>query len=190
MDSINQNTTGASVPETGGGNTKKRSSKKLLLWGFIVFFVIAGVAGVSYAQKMKQFRDKGPMFFMMEKIVKDLNLTEQQKADVDKIREEIKAKRESMKKDHESGMTDFENAFKQDKLDKETLKSIMQKREAQREEMKDFMLDELIKFHAVLTPEQRTKAVEKVKEMREKGREMFKKRHDKNDKFEIPPDQK
>ena len=190
MDSVNQNTTGASPAQKGGENSKKRSSKKLLLWGLIIFFLISGVAGVTFAQKMKQFRDKGPMFFMMGKIVDDLNLTVQQKADVDKIREEIKAKRESMKKDHESGMTDFENAFKQDKLDKETLKSIMQKREAQREEMKDFMLDELVKFHAILTPEQRTKAVEKVKEMREKGKEMFKKRHDKNDKFEIPPDQK
>jgi len=190
MDAVNQNTTGASVPGTGGENSKKRSRKKLLLWGFIVFFVIAGAAGVTYAQKMKQFRDKGPMFFMMEQVVKDLNLTDQQKTDVDKIREEIKAKMESNKKDHESGMTDFENAFKQDKLDKETLKSIMQKREAKREEMKDFMLDELIKFHAILTPEQRTKAVEKVKEMREKGKEMFKKHHDKDGNYEIPPDRK
>ena len=82
MDAVNQNTTGASVPETGGGNLKKRSSKKLLLWGFIVFFVIAGAAGVGYAQKMKRFRDKGPMFFMMEKVVGELNLTDQQKADV------------------------------------------------------------------------------------------------------------
>jgi Spy/CpxP family protein refolding chaperone len=108
---------------------------------------------------------------------------------VDKIREEIKAKREEMKKNRESDKTDFENAFKQDKLDKETLKSIMKKRDAKNEEMRDFMLDELIKFHGILTPEQRTKAIEKMREMKQKMRDKHEKKGP-NDKFEIPPDEK
>jgi Spy/CpxP family protein refolding chaperone len=186
MDEITENQAG--MPEKGGkGKTKVRGSKKkYYIWGFIVFFLIAGITGVNFAQKMKKMHDGGPLLFMMNKITKDLNLTDQQKADIDKIREEIKAKMQARKKDRGTRMDDFANAFKQDKLDKETLKAIEQKHEADRQEMKDFMMDELIKFHDVLTPDQRNQVVEKMKEMREKMKDRFKKRHDK--KYEIPPE--
>lgn len=177
MDEITKNTSGAE-PE----NTKpvKRSKKRFFLWGFIIFFLIAGVTGIGIAQKVKQMREGGPWLFMLNKITQDLNLTDQQKADVEKLKAEIKAKRESMKKDKQNPMDDFANAFKQDKLDKETLKSLEQKHEASRQEMKDFMMDELIKFHDILTPDQRNQVVEKMKEMKEKRKEMFKdKKHDK-----------
>jgi len=186
MDEITKNRTHS--PETGGkGRSKVRDSKKkYYLWGFIIFFLIAGITGVNFAQKMKNMRDGGPLFFMMNKVTKDLNLTDQQKADIDKIKQEIKAKRESMKKDRGSKMDDFANAFKQDKLDKETLKSLEQKHEADRQEMKDFMMEEMVKFHDILTPEQRNKVVDKMKEMREKMKDRHKKRHDK--KYELPPE--
>jgi Spy/CpxP family protein refolding chaperone len=167
-------------------NTENRKrKKKLFLWGFIIFFLIAGITGISIAQKVKKMRDGGPLMFMMEKITKDLNLTDQQKTDIDKIREEIKTKMESRKKDTQSGMDDFANAFKQDKLDKETLKAIEQNRESDRQDMKDFMMDELIKFHDILTPDQRNQVVEKMKKMKDKNKGMFKKHHDR---FEIPPE--
>ena len=73
-----------------------------------------------------------------------------------------------MKKDNSSGMSDFGDAFKQDKLDKETLKSIEQKHEANREEMKDFMMDKFIKFHDVLTSNQRAQVVQKIQDMKDK----------------------
>ena len=176
MDEISPNTSGT-APENP--KPAKRSKKKFFLWGFIIFFLIAGVTGIGIAQKVKQMREGGPWLFMLNKITKDLNLTEQQKTDINKLKDEIKAKRESMKKDRQSPMDDFANAFKQDKLDKETLKSIQQKHEADRQEMKDFMMDELIKFHDILTPDQRNQVVEKMKEMRDKRKDMFKK-HDGN----------
>lgn len=189
MEDLNQNTPAAQAPENNLKTKRKVSSKKLLLWGLVITFLVAGTAGISFAQKVKQLKDKGPMFFMMNKFTDDLNLTDQQKADVEKIREEVKAKMEEKKKNRESNRTDFENAFKQDKLDKETLKSIMNKRDADREEMKDFMLDELIKFHALLTPEQRTKAVEKMHNMKDKMKKRFD-RKNRDDGEDTPPDKK
>jgi protein CpxP len=152
---------------------KKKMLKRFLLFG-VLFIVIAALGGgLVFAQKLKQFRDRGPLFFMMEKITKELDLNDNQKAEVDKIREEIKAKLENKKKEREKDFTEFENAFKKDKLDKQVLKDLAAKRESDKEEMKEFFMDELIKFHSILTPEQRTKAVEKMKEMREKGHKMF-----------------
>ncbi len=178
MEEITKNTSGT-MPESS--KPRKSSKKKFFLWGFVVFFLIAGVTGIGIAQKVKQMRDGGPLMYMMNKITKDLNLTAQQKADVDKLKDEIKAKRESMKKDRSGGMDDFANAFKQDKLDKETLKSIEQKHEADRQEMKDFMMDELVKFHDILTPDQRNQVVEKMKEMKDKRKDMFNKKHGNKD---------
>jgi Spy/CpxP family protein refolding chaperone len=152
---------------------RKKILKRFLLLGtlFILIAIIGG--GLLFAQKVKQFRDKGPLFFMMEKITKELDLNDNQKAEVDKVREEIKAKMESKKKERETDFTEFENAFKQDKLDKQVLKDLAAKHDADREEMKEFFMDELIKFHSILTPEQRSKAIEKLKEMREKKDRMF-----------------
>ena len=188
MDDITKNR--AETPEQGSkGKLKVRGSrKKYYIWGFIIFFLIAGITGVNFAQKMKKMRDGGHLMFMINKVTKDMTLTEQQKADIEKIKQEIKAKRQSMKKDRDSKMDDFANAFKQDKLDKETLKSLEQKSEANRQEMKDFMMDELVKFHDVLTPDQRNQAVEKMKEMREKMKERFKNKKDR--KFDYPPPEK
>ena len=149
---------------------KKRYSifKRVSIVVLAVVIVVAGAGGISFAKKMKQLKDEGPRMFMLEKIVKDLNLTDAQKSQLQSIKDEIKAKMQSRKKDNSSGMSDFGDAFKQDKLDKETLKSIEQKYEANREEMKDFMMDELIKFHDVLTPDQRTQVVQKIQEMKDK----------------------
>lgn len=167
----NNEITGLIKPE------RKKILKKVLLFS-VLFVLIASLGGgLVVAQKVKQFRDRGPLFFMMEKITKELDLNENQKAEVDKIREEIKAKMESKKKEREGDFNEFENAFKQDKLDKQVLKDLAAKREANREEMKEFFMDELIKFHSILTPEQRLKAVEKMKEMREKRHKMFHDEH-------------
>jgi Spy/CpxP family protein refolding chaperone len=97
---------------------------------------------------------------------------------MDKIRDEIKAKMDENKKKREDDMNEFGSMFKQDKLDKDQLIELSKKHDANREEMKSFFLDELIKVHSILTPEQRTKAVEKMKE--------FKDKHDKH----LPPGDK
>ena len=143
-------------------------TKKIFFVLIAVVFVFTGIAGFSYANKMKQLRDDGPMLFMMGKIVKDLNLTDAQKKQVSDIKDEIKAKMDDNKKNRKDDAADFENAFKQDKLDKDNLQTLIKKREADREAMRDFMLDELIKFHDVLTPDQRSQVVTKIEEMKSK----------------------
>ncbi len=153
--------------ETVKKTSKKWSlSRKVFLVLFTVVFVVVGAAGISFANKMKKPHGGGHLMMMLEKISNDLNLTTDQKSQVQSLKDEIKAKMESRKKDKQSGMEDFGNAFKQDKLDKETLKTIEQKREADRQEMKDFFMDELIKFHDILTPDQRAQVVQKMQDMR------------------------
>lgn len=156
-------------------NRKKKwsSRRKIILSVILVIIIITGIAGVSVAQKMRQFRHDGPLFFMMERMSKELNLDDKQKAEMDKIRDEIKAKMESKRQDKKKDMTDFENLFKQNSINKDELKQLVSKHEQDREEMKDFYMDEFIKFHALLTPEQRQKAVDKMHEMKDKREKFF-----------------
>ena len=58
--------------------------------------------------------------------------------------------------------------FRSDTFDKQKALELAKQREANREEMKTFMIDEMAKFHAILTPEQRNKTADLMKEKREK----------------------
>jgi|GEM_PF-970164 len=168
-DSENTNPTPKQKP------VKRKSKRKIVLGLLLTVVLVVSLVGIGFANKMKHFKDDGPLMFMMEKISEDIDLTPQQKSQVQSIKDEVKAKMESRKKsDHESGMTDFETAFRQDNLDKSTLESISTKHEADKQEMKSFFEDELIKFHSILTADQRNKVADKIKEFRESHKDWHK----------------
>ena len=156
--------------------TKTVFNKFLLIY-FISSIAIISIVSAGFAFKVKEFRDHGPFGFIMNKIVKELDLNTEQKAAIDKIQEEVKAKMDENKKERENHMSEFGNLFKQDKLDKDQLMTLSKKQDTKREEMKSFFMDELIKVHSILTPDQRTKAVEKMREFKEKRKEWKKDRN-------------
>jgi Spy/CpxP family protein refolding chaperone len=155
---------------TGSGEKsgKAKIGFRILIGALIVIFAIGGIASISFSQKMRDNKKFGPWPFLIDKITADLNLTADQKTKIQALKDEIKAKMESKKKDKKDDMSDFESAFKQDKLDKQTLESLYQKQDSDKEEMRSFFEDEIIKFHDILTADQRVKAVDKMKELKEK----------------------
>lgn len=163
-------------------NFKKRGKRKLIVVIVLILFVVTGVAGISFA---KSFRDKhrgdGPFGFLMERVVKELNLTEQQQTEVNKIKDEIKSKMDANRQKRMDNANDFEQMFRSDTFDKQKASDFAKLHEADREEMRSFMIDEMAKFHSILTPDQRNKAMDKMKEMREK-REKIKDKWDKREK--------
>ncbi len=150
-------------------NHKRRGKKKFVIGAFLVLFIIAGAIGVGVAKnKVDKFRDHGPRGFIIGKIVKDLDLNEQQKKEVEKIKDEIKAKMQEKKTSREDNMRQFEDMFRGDTFDKQKAIDLASKRDAEREEMKNFMIEQTAKVHAILTPDQRNKAADKMKEFRER----------------------
>jgi Spy/CpxP family protein refolding chaperone len=81
---------------------------------------------------------------------------------------------ESKKPVRENKMEEFADEFRKDNIDRNKLLELGQKKEQEMKEMKEFMLDKIIEFHSILTPEQRNKAVDEMKNMKEK----FGKMHD------------
>jgi Spy/CpxP family protein refolding chaperone len=156
-------------PESAAPVNKKRSAKKVILIVVLVIFAIAAVAGVGFAKKIGGLHNgPGKLGFMMEMLTKDLDLNAQQKTDIDKIKDEIKTKMEANKDKRKGQAEDFENLLRQSSLDKNQVLEMQSKHETDREDMKNFMAEEMVKFHGVLTQEQRNKAADKMKEFREK----------------------
>lgn len=165
---INQEQT-ASVPES---KTKRKFLKlRFIVPAVIILFVIAGICGISYAKK--KFKD-GPHGFMIEMLTENLNLTADQKASVEKIKKEIREKMDARRNDRAEGMQEFADEFKKGSLDKNRLKEIHQKREADKEEMESFIMDKIIEFHGILTPEQRTQAANNMMNMKDKFHDRMK----------------
>lgn len=163
-------------PEVTETTQKKKPNKrkKIIVSSILLIVLITGIAGLGFA---KGYYDKhrlhGPLGFLMEMAVKDLDLSDQQKTEVNKLKDEIQAKMDSRKKeDRKVEMEEMMQMFRGDTFDKTKALELMKKHDADREEMRQFMLDETAKFHAILTPEQRNKAVDKMKEFHEKKREM------------------
>lgn len=162
-------------PATKG---KKRGVKKIVLGSILALFIVVSAAGIGFGMKAKdtfdKFRDHGPMGFIMGKLADELDLSAEQKTQVDKIRDEIKAKMDERKKDRENHMQEMEQMFRSDNFDKQKALDFAKQRDAERDEMRSFMIDEMAKFHSILTPEQRNKAADKMKEFRENKDKFFK----------------
>lgn len=169
-------------PEAAEVNIKRSGrgrKRKIIIGAVLVMFIITGVAGFGFARGFYyKHRGDGPWGFMIGKIAGELDLNDQQKAEVEKIRDEIKAKMESNKPDRNNDMAEMEQMFRSDSFDKQKALDLMKQNDAKRDEMRSFMLDEVAKFHSILTPEQRNKAVDKMKEFRQKREDRREKRDD------------
>lgn len=149
------------------------TGSKIVLSVVIFLFTVLAVKGIAFARHIHKFAD-GPGAFLIDRISETLDLSSDQKAKVEKIKDQIKEKMESKKSERENKFDEFADEFKKDNIDRNKLLELGQKKEQEMKEMKEFMLDKIIEFHSILTPQQRNKAVEEMKNMKEK----FGKMHD------------
>lgn len=168
-DQINQENLNPEQPEKKVRRLRSKS-KKVILSVLIIIFSVFAIKGILFARHIHKFAD-GPGDFIIERLSENLNLDAAQIAQLEKIKDEIKAKMEANKpgKDQrESMLNEFAEEFKKDNLDRNKLKELEDRKEMKMQEMKDFMMDKIIEFHNLLTPEQRIKAADNMKEMKMK----------------------
>ena len=137
----------------------------------ICLIVLAGIflaAGFGCAKKKpERFEEK--LGQMIDKISSSLDLTESQKLTTAVIKEEILKNNAEKKKALPAEMKEMEAAFTKqiegEKFNEKELNKIMDAQAAKKEEMRRFMIGQLAKFHAILTPAQRKKLTEILKEL-------------------------
>jgi len=107
--------------------------------------------------------------FMLDYMAEALDLNEDQQAMASSYKDEIMAKVKSMhsekKQMHEEIKTQLAGEF----IDKQRVKTLVAEHRAGMDEVVDLVVDRVVDFHATLSPEQRTKLVNKL--------EKFEKRH-------------
>ncbi len=136
--------------------------------GLLVIFVFSGGCSSWRSQPIERKATK-----IVNKISRKLDLTESQKAELNQIKGEIVGKiksKENVEKRKELRLAFFE-MFKGDSLTNDKLMALNQKRETEQREMRELLMDKLVQFHKLLTPEQRIMFVELMEKYAKKFEE-------------------
>lgn len=134
-------------------------------------FSLMGLDAPVYAQGMPSegrrgpgghFGPGGPMA-RMQALMKDLNLTDAQKAELKAMRKEARSTFQNHRQDRQAFQEVFKQAFLNDRFDTSALKAKIQPMiQARKEAMTQGMAEKLVNFHKILTPEQRKQLFEKL----------------------------
>jgi protein CpxP len=137
----------------------------------IQFTAVAGViaAGIAIGGcATKRFLYKSPekrAEFIVKKLTHTLDFTKDQVEKLNKIKSEILARTKNFRNDREDLYNQAIVLIKSDKLDANALNNWISRREQIRNELKPFIIDKIIEFHDMLTPEQKNKLAEKMEKL-------------------------
>lgn len=95
--------------------------------------------------------------WMAKKIASKLDLNDAQKAKLSRIKEEVLARMKNESAGREKTGREAIALVKSDRLDAAAVNRIFDEREAAMKRLKPFIVEKIVEFHAMLTPEQRAK---------------------------------
>lgn len=139
--------------------------RKKRLWGFVPL-LIAGLMFLGGCNKPspEKIADR-----IVDELAAKLDLTSAQKDQLNATKVEILGKVAEMKKNKDAIHGEVIAELQKDALDQGQLKKIFVGHRGEMDVMADLLIDRLAKFHATLSPEQKTKLVALLKD-REKCR--------------------
>jgi len=104
--------------------------------------------------------------FIAKRISKELKLNDAQKAVLEKIKLEVIAKWQQNEIERNKLFASVTELIKSENPDRAKIDELQKKHRLLRSNTEDFMLEKILEFHKILTPEQRAKAAEKFDTMR------------------------
>jgi Spy/CpxP family protein refolding chaperone len=139
--------------------------KKFLAGAVLVTLIVTGIAAFGFTMNIiSKFKDD-PYGVLIDKVASDINLNDQQKHEVNKIKDEVNAKLENRKIKHIKRGAEIEKLFRNDNFDRSAALTVANLQEKENRDIAVYMVDQLEKLHGLLTSEQRNNAVDKVKEL-------------------------
>ena len=126
--------------------------------------VLVLIAGLGILSGCRHWSPEKRAEWITGKIASKLELNDMQKKELNSFRDELLEKKKEI---HQSRMTIREELINQighEKIDQEYLKEVIKKEEARLDETISLFVEGLAGFHASLTPKQREKLIELVKE--------------------------
>jgi protein CpxP len=107
--------------------------------------------------------------WIVKKVSKELNLKQDQKEKLVQIKEELLAKHKEFMSPHEKLLNAFLTEAVKDTVDQKILNRSVEETHQQMEGMRPFLISKFVKFHAMLTLEQRVKLAEKIRQFHQKS---------------------
>jgi periplasmic protein CpxP/Spy len=106
--------------------------------------------------------------YAVKHIASKLDLTDEQKTKLNAIKDEIVAKFKEERGKHKGTREQAVALWKQDTVNRADVEKLFAEREEHMKTMRPFIIDKLIEFHGMLTPEQRAKAAGIMEEFHKK----------------------
>ena len=119
------------------------SYKKWIVLAALFIFITAGIGTYAFA-KMHRFHEDGPLGFLIDRLTDGLDLSKDQKEQVERLKTTIKEKRDSQRDTKNNGFDELISSFKNNDLDRNKLNDWDQKRSAKEQEMKEFAKDKIL----------------------------------------------
>lgn len=135
--------------------------KRKVLTISLVGVLIAGL--LTFAGCKHHGRHKGAEF-MVDYVSEVLDLTDAQRDDLDRIKEEFMAKAEDMHADKDAMKASLVEQLGKDQMDEIELRRLADQHRAKMDEMVDLGIDRMVEFHKTLTPEQKAKLIKKLED--------------------------
>jgi hypothetical protein len=126
-----------------------------------VIILTGGLSACKHGFHARGF-DEFDLDAMTERIASRLDLTESQKAELDRIAGEIAEKAKTMHSDSETCHQELADLVRQEEIQLEILDEMVAEKMVKIQAMADFITERIVEFHEKLTPEQREKIAEQI----------------------------
>jgi Spy/CpxP family protein refolding chaperone len=136
--------------------------------GITITLICAFISAALIFSGCRGHSPHGKAEFMVDYIAETLDLNDQQKAQLDDIKEEFLAKAIEMHAKREAMHAELMAELRKAEIDQERMKALISQKHEQMAEMMDLAVVRLAEFHRTLTPDQKEKLVAKLEWFHEK----------------------
>ena len=140
----------------------------MLKKGLTVALIGIFISGALIFTGCRSHSHQGKAEFMADYIAETLDLTDEQRVQLDGIKDEFIAKAKEMHAQKEAMHAAFMAELRKEEINQENLKDLIDQKRAQIDEFINLAMDRLIEFHKTLSAEQREKLVKKIEYYHEK----------------------
>jgi len=145
-----------------------KTKRTMVLVVVLSLLLIGGLAACKHRRGPCGF-DQFDLQAGINRVASRLDLTEEQKADLDQIAHEITEKARALQEVRSVRQQELANVVRQDSIDQAVVDEMISARFNEMREMVDFASVRLIAFHSNLTPEQREKIAQRIEDHAAEG---------------------
>ncbi|MGD8971905.1 MAG: Spy/CpxP family protein refolding chaperone [Desulfobacterales bacterium] len=124
------------------------------------------VSGLLFFSGCRRHSHQQKAEFMVDYVSETLDLDENQKVQLNEIKEELLEKGRQMHANKDTIHREFVVQLRSEEIDQTRVKALIDEHRAQMTELIDLMVVRLAEFHKTLTPEQREKLVAKLEDFK------------------------